>query len=342
MPSYGCSLTAPPPRQTLTCSLPARSSCRGDRRSLRDKLLESWDGKTYYERLLQMSSQERELAGAGRAAQPAAAKQPHKPGAAGGSAAKTPGRAPAAKATPPVAAARPAAAAPKPAPAPLEVPAASSSAAAKALLTPNTQRRKLNELTGQLQLLKVSTRNRGTLQQAAAAGGVQRSGTPPLEAAAPLAPASAASKTPRSRSRSGSPEAEAQPAAVTAPSAQASAEPAAAAAKAGSKRGSRRGASPPTEASAAAAGSSGDEQEGRATTAAGQKGSSAELAAAYDLLNAALADKDGLAQQLAAVQAELAAERVARAAEQRELAQAREELAQAQAERKVRAAVPAR
>lgn len=62
------------------------------------------------------------------------------------------------------------------------------------------------------------------------------------------------------------------------------------------------------------------------------------MAAAYEMLNAALADKDKLGERLKGVEAELAAERAQRQAAQEEAARLRQELEQAQQEHKVRVA----
>ena len=63
-----------------------------------------------------------------------------------------------------------------------------------------------------------------------------------------------------------------------------------------------------------------------------------EVAAAYEMLNAALADKDKLGERLKRVEAELAAERAQRQAAQEEAARLRQELEQARQEHKVRVA----
>ena len=267
----------------------------------------------YYERLLAMQEAEAEQQRAEKQ-QAAGGGRQQRGAVAGGAAAKATARTPAPKAAAapaqaagqPAAAAQAAAPAPaaaaKPTPSPLQVALAGSSAVAAAkaaLMTPNSQRRKLNELTESLQLLKVSTRH-SRAAAAIQAAQQQRGATPAPEgapAAAGPAPA-AASHTPRSRS--GSPEP--PPAA----SDRASAEPAAPP-KTGGKRGGRRGASPPTEASAAVAGME------QASAAVGNTGGG------QSELHAALAEKDALAEQLRAVQAELAAEREARAAAQQEL-----------------------
>ena len=60
-----------------------------------------------------------------------------------------------------------------------------------------------------------------------------------------------------------------------------------------------------------------------------------ELKEAYDMLNAALTDKEQLAVQLQAAQAGLAAEQQARLAAQQELERLQEQLAQAQQQRRV-------
>ena len=199
-------------------------------------------------------------------------------------------------------------------------------AAAKAvpsLPTPNSQRRKLNELTQSLHLLKVSSRHQRTqaalrtAESAPPAGSgttgkpAQRGSLPPLLDAATQQ--TAASHTPRSRSAS--PEVD-PPATSTQASAGATAAP-----KAGSNCGDgRRGATPPTEASTAAA-------------AAGSRDT--ELAAAYQMLDAALADKDVLAGQLHAVRAALTVEHAAREQERAELEQAKAQLEAARQEQKV-------
>lgn len=61
-----------------------------------------------------------------------------------------------------------------------------------------------------------------------------------------------------------------------------------------------------------------------------------EVAAAYEMLNAALADKDKLGGQLKRVEAELAAERAQRRTALEEVERLRQELEQARRERKVR------
>lgn len=276
-------------------------------------------GKTYYDRLLEMT-QEKE---AGEPAACTPGKQ-QRQAAAAKPAARTPGlkaygkTAAAAPAAAPVAApAQPAAA--KLAPAPLQVqPTAgtsAASAAAKALLTPNTQRRKLNELTQSLQLLKVSSRQAGKA--------AQRSGTPPVEEAGPAQEVPAPSRTPRARSATpAAPDAEPAVASGQGPAQPAVAVPP----KTGGKRSGRRGASPPVETAAAAA-----PTKDQPAAEAGQQPD--ELAAAYDMLTAALADKDGLAEQLAAAQAELAAER---ATQQVELQALQAELAEERERRQVR------
>lgn len=61
-PACCCRALACKPHSALAALPPA--ACRGDGQSLRDKLLQSWDGRSYYERLLEMS-QGREQGGQG-------------------------------------------------------------------------------------------------------------------------------------------------------------------------------------------------------------------------------------------------------------------------------------
>ena len=343
--------------------------CRGDQRPLREKLLESWDGKSeclswnawlpssfvclpdrllvtmtesalpslcaaYYERLLAMQDAEQEEQQADKQQAASSAKQQQRGAAgvhAGKHAARTPGakaavagKMPAAAAQPPSqpAGAAQAAATTQPAratPSPLQVALAGSSAVAAAkaaLMTPNSQRRKLNELTESLQLLKVSTRQ-SRAAAAIQAAHQQRGSTPAPDSAAPAPPPAAASGVVGSRSVSPEPPA---PAA----SDHASTEPAAVPKTAG-KRSGRRGTSPPTEASAAPAPTAPPAVLPQASaTPAGQGGvSQAEMGAVQQRLDAAVADNASLAEQLRQAQAELAAERAARAAEQQELEQLR-------------------
>jgi hypothetical protein len=218
----------------------------------------------------------------------------------------------------------------------------SDAAAAKALLTPNGQRRRLNELTQSLQLLKVSSRRGVSLAGAASnaaaqpVGGVpstgpaQHSGWPPgvdQDAAAPAPAHTAASRA--ARGRSSTPDADLsgpQEAAAATADNRASAEPAAAP-KAGGRRG-RRSTTPPAGASGVDAGL--QQAEPSAATLR------AELAATYDMLNAALAEKEALAAQLQAAQAAAEAERRARAAAEQEVQRLRGEAARALQESKVR------
>ncbi|KAL4426810.1 hypothetical protein ABPG77_006596 [Micractinium sp. CCAP 211/92] len=242
---------------------------RGDGQSLRDKLLQSWDGRTYYvEAAADVAGRgARQANRQGGAASPSAAAkavQQQQPGAA---------RQPAAAQFPAAAAeqtAKPTSRTPAPAkpaaplpsqPAPRGQPtckwqawpwaaAAGAGPPRQRCSHPNSQRRKLNELTTSLQLLKVTSRHRSQPAAAAAApagGGASAQPPPrvrlnPVVQATKAAPtagskvAAAGSQTP-GRSRSASPETE---------------EPhAAAASKTGGRRRSRRGTTPPTEASVA-------------------------------------------------------------------------------------------
>ncbi|KAL4430975.1 hypothetical protein ABPG75_006231 [Micractinium tetrahymenae] len=346
---------------------------RGDSQSLRDKLLQSWDGRSYYERLLQMSqdqeqgkqaSKEERHGGRQQQQQPQqpAAQQRHPSRAGQAAVASMPAAAaeqPARPSSRTPAPAKPAAAVPSAAPAarpaPLQVAGVgvgsggSSGAAKAALLTPNSQRRKLNELTTSLQLLKVTSRHRSQPVVAAGAGAHAGEAASTAVTAAPggqaahvaltaslaagrpgtaeqvAAPESAAacSRTP-GRSRSASPEAEEPPPAAVP--------------KTGSKRSSRRGTTPPTEASAAPPAA----VAGQAAPAAAEQAATAqadamrgEVAAAYEMLNAALAEKDKIGEQLKRVEAELAAEHAQRQATQEEAERLRQELQQARRERKV-------
>ncbi|KAI3433546.1 hypothetical protein D9Q98_003356 [Chlorella vulgaris] len=343
---------------------------RPDRRSLRDKLLESWGGKSYYARLQEMSQEEESQDKDGQAAtgavQPARqqvlqqALQPAGPQPSGTPAAKAAvSRTAASLASPApqrggVQPSRftPAAKASRPR---VQVPATagSSTAASKAgLPTPNSQRRKLNELTQSLQLLKVTTRHRQALaaEAAAASSAAGRSGPPavaaskvrgrvssplPLQEAAPAAPGAAASRSRRARSTT--PEAELQLGGEQAPQAAGSSaqvSPQGVAPRTASRRSARRGgSSSPTEASATA---SQDKAVGAAAAAAATstapsadcpEAMHAELAAARQLLAAVQADNARLAGQLRSAAQEAADERAARVAAEQQAEQLAADLA---------------
>lgn len=211
-----------------------------DDKSLRDKLVESWDGHSYYDRLLQMSQGEKECGGSTEAAAAAAA--------AGGDG----------NAQPHATTKRP----PSPGMA---------------------QQRQLNELASDLQSLKVSAR------QGASAAGVAAPTEKKREAELP-AEAAPASKFQRAN--------KAQRAAAAAAPAPAAA--AAATLAANDSQGQQAAAA---EACATVSGASEAEHKLRA-----------ELAAAYEMLNAALADKGKLEGRLKAAKRDLADERDARAA----------------------------
>lgn len=355
-------------------------SCRlrPDRRSLRDKLLESWGGKSYYARLQEMSQEEESQDKDGQAAtgavQPARqqvlqqALQPAGPQPSGTPAAKAAvSRTAASLASPApqrggVQPSRftPAAKASRPR---VQVPATagSSTAASKAgLPTPNSQRRKLNELTQSLQLLKVTTRHRQAIaaEAAAASSAAGRSGPPavaaskvrgrvssplPLQEAAPAAPGAAASRSRRARSTT--PEAELQLGGEQAPQAAGSSaqvSPQGVAPRTASRRSARRGgSSSPTEASATA---SQDKAVGAAAAAAATstapsadcpEAMHAELAAARQLLAAVQADNARLAGQLRSAAQEAADERAARVAAEQQAEQLAADLAASAKDRQV-------
>jgi hypothetical protein len=356
-------------------------SCRlrTDGRSLRDKLLESWGGKSYYARLQEMSqeeeSQDKEGQAATGAVQPARqqvlqqALQPAGPQPSGTPAAKAAvSRTAASLASPApqrggVQPSRftPAAKVSRPR---VQVPATagSSTAASKAgLPTPNSQRRKLNELTQSLQLLKVTTRHRQALaaEAAAASAAAGRSGPPavaasevrgrvssplPLQEAAPAAPGAAASRSRRARSIT--PEAEPQlggeqASQAAGSSAQVSAQ--GVAPRSASRRSARRGgsSSPTTEAGGTA---SKDEVVGAAAAAAATstapsagrlEAMHAELAAARQLLAVVQADNARLAGQLRSAAQEATDERAARVAAEQQAEQLAADLAASAKDRQV-------